>query len=381
MWQIAWADLQEHIARWRTRTFPADEPTADQWLDSVRLRIDDLVDFARVHSPYFSSFDTSKLSILVALVVQAPRTETPSNESLVDTLVAKATSEVQNPDPNRCFEIVTAWGCGWGRNIDPCAGPWEKTWPLAMLALRSIVEASVRQTVGMIQKRVNEMDIIGRDDIRLYADMIALELAKSRCACGSHLKSCKQKDDHACCRPAHRLATWKPAERTLRSFVAEAVRGLADDEFRSGAYALSMLYPLLRDDTRLIVGSVEFKVCHVCDEKYEGSVCANPACRAPDDLHRTRHEARKNWLLIPYDMFDGRGHYVLVERWRCSACACLYPLELPHCPLSHGVQLSPGHGSRTTSVWVYSPRRRSASRPVLIEWLDLVAEELEEAPE
>jgi hypothetical protein len=244
-----------------------------------------------------------------------------------------------------------------------------------------MVEASVRQTVGMIQKRVDELDNIGRDEIRLYADMIVLELAKNRCACGSHLKSCKQKGHHACCRPEHKLAHWKPAERSLRSFIAEAVRGLAEDEFRSGAYGVSMLCPLLREDFRLLVGIAEFKVCHICGEKYEGSHCANPVCRALGDLHQTRHIARKNWLLIPYDPFDGRGSYSLIQRWRCPACACLYPLELDRCPLFHGDKPSPGHGARTTAVWVYTPRRRGEASLVVREWLDLVDEELEEESE
>lgn len=381
MWQLVWAELRERVATWRAQAFPADEPSADQWIDSVRLRFDDLVEYARPRTSSSLGFDTAELAVVVAMLVQAPRHEDPPEQASVDALLAVAAREVYSPTASQCLEIVIAWGCGWEREIDLHATAWDRTWPLAVVALRSMVEASVRQTIGMIQGRIDDLERVGRDEIRLYADLIALELAKSHCTCGSHLKSCKDKAGHPCCRLPHKLIHWKPAERSLRSFVAEAVRGLADDKFRAGAYAVSMLYPLLRDDTRLVVGVAEFRVCHVCGEKYEGSHCAVPTCRAPDDLHRTRHEPRKNWLLIPYDLFDGRGAYVLVERWRCSACASLYPLGRVHCPLSHGAQPVPSHGTRTTSVWVYSPRRRGASRPALKEWLDLVEEELEEAAE
>lgn len=381
MWQLVWAELRERVATWRAQAFPADEPSVDAWIDRVRLRFDDLVACAHPRPPSVLALDATQLAVFVAMLVQGPRQNDPPEQASVDALLAVVAREVHSPTASQCLEIVTAWGCGWGREIDLHTTAWDRTWPLAVVALRSMVEASVRQTIGMIQGRIDDLERVGRDEIRLYADLIALELAKSHCTCGSHLKSCKDKAGHFCCRPPHKLIHWKPVERSLRSFVAEAVRGLAEDELRSGAYAVSMLYPLLRDDTRLLVGSAEFKVCHTCGEKYEGSHCPNPICRAPDDLHRTRHEARKNWLLIPYDTFDGRGHYDLAERWRCSACACLYPVALAHCPLAHDSEPSSGHGSRTTSVWVYSSRRRTVSRPILKEWLDLVEEELEEAPE
>jgi hypothetical protein len=209
----------------------------------------------------------------------------------------------------------------------------------------------------------------------LYADIITLEIAHNKCSCGAHVKKCQDPSTHKCCRPDHRLENWQPAKRTLRSFIAETVRGNAGKSLLVGGYATSALYSRVREDYRLEVGTVEFKRCHKCGERYEGNRCGSAKCRAYADLYYTRHEARKNWLLIPYDSVDGKGHYAMQLRWCCPSCRNLFPLALERCPLCHGAGLAPRHGKLPSSVWVYLSRR-----PDLREWLDMVSDELDEDP-
>jgi hypothetical protein len=180
---------------------------------------------------------------------------------------------------------------------------------------------------------------------------------------------------HGCCPEPYHLAGWQAGgPLSLQGFVAQAVRGSAADALRGGAFRSSLLYPLLHDSLGVVIGAVEFHVCHAdtCHAAdirqaitagrhlggqdvqqwqgrgvYRGAVC--PTCGTPYDRRQSYALSRRHWIVLP-DQWG--GSYTALERWRCTHCGNLYPLRWRACPLCqhHG-------GHRRNQLWVYEPHR------------------------
>jgi hypothetical protein len=332
-----------------------------------------------------------ELAIALALAALGPQDSGAPPDAVWLALQQLVDAALPRFDPECILEIVIAWGCGWQRRIQSPADQWEGRWSRAVLALRSIVEGSVRQAIEQIAQFMADSEGISQQfrallmrrpdgshtpaygQRRSYANLIALELMHDRCSCSYHRRGCRELPDgqHSCgrdcCVAGHRLSTWQPADRMLRVFVAEAVRGSAARSLQTGAFATSALYPRLREDSGLRVALVEFKICHVgnapfiaiarqqgkqpalkglAHPPFEGNRC--PTCHTAADRQHTYFYARKNWLAIPYE--EG-GTYSMIERWRCTLCGNLYPLEETQCPLCR----SGSQPQRPTTVWMYHP--------------------------
>jgi hypothetical protein len=373
MVQQSWAELQQLIAGWGAHSSDADGLSTDLWIDTFHVRFPEIVEYICAHASPGFSLGGQALWVAASVHLLRPSHSISFQISAMERILRVIEREAPRSDVDRCMDIVVAWGCGWGRTVKHSSNPWEGTWTKAIMVLRRVVEASVHHTVQLLKDKCDELDEISRDHIRMYADIITLEIAHSKCSCGAHVKKCKDPSTHKCCRLDHRLSSWQPVKRTLRSFIAETVRGNAGKSLLVGAYSTSALYTRVREDFRLEVGTVEFKRCHKCGERYEGNRCGIAGCRASADPYYTRHEARKNWLLIPYDSVDGRGRYAMQLCWSCPSCRNLFPLALERCPLCHGAGLAPRHGKLPSSVWVYLTRR-----PNRREWSDTVSNELDE---
>jgi hypothetical protein len=210
------------------------------------------------------------------------------------------------------------------------------------------------------------------DRFNSHAQHVAMELSFGACRCGHGGRG-----GGPCGRSDHQLASWPPEHCHLQAFVAMAVRGSPRLPLRAGAFAVSMLADLLRDDHLVRVDVAEFHVCHVCNSDLLrrairgrgfdlGSVtrglhdfnrCHDCGTLANPD--RTYQVARKNWLVVPADW---GGQYDPVRRHRCACCGGLFAASHDRCPLCrHPVPAA----HRLTSVWVRRvglEARRSTAR-------------------
>jgi hypothetical protein len=259
----------------------------------------------------------------------------------------------------RCGDVVElaiAWGCGWNRVVAP-EHEWHGRWVGAVLALSSLAEGSINQSMRWLCRNVQGFtatlrrfgDAEVRERIRSDADEIAVELATGACRCG---------------RPEHQLATWSPGVCRLPAFVATAVRGSAEASLRAGAFATSMLAPLVAEDHLVRVELVEFKVCHVCFRDQiraavrerrpielsavaqglsDGGRC--PICGTAYDHARTYRAGRKNWLIVPA---DSGGQYQAVRRYRCRDCGNLFATGRDRCPIC---DCEVRHPDRFANLW------------------------------
>jgi hypothetical protein len=269
------------------------------------------------------------------------------------------------------LDLAIAWGCGWRRRVWPDHG-WHSRWVVAVLSLSAMVEGSINQAVRWLEANVQQFRESLRADGELqldqrmesYAHTIAVELATAGCRCG-HGSATHRSPAGGCGQPGHQLAAWRPERCRLHAFVATAVRGSARRTIAGGAFSVSMLSGLLRDDHLLRVDTAEFRVCHRCNGDlirlaaqrgrridlsslgrglYDLGRC--PSCESPPDPERTYRVARKNWLIVPAEW---GGQYHPVHRHRCGGCGNLYAVELGRCPIC-GAQGR--HRDRHTFVWV-----------------------------
>lgn len=371
-----WTDLRARLRRWERGLIGGAEPSREQRIELLHTR------FADLCADMATSLRGREQPLGLAVAALGPAGDPPAE---LWAALAPLGRTLPDDDPERALELAIAWGCGWGRA--PTGQGWAARWPDALFALRRIVESSVRTTFQQIvQLLADAPPILGRgarEEARSCAGLIAVELAHGLCRCGNHRRSCKQHPDgsrscgQGCCTPGHNLREWTHHVR-LRVFVAEAVRGSAARSVRGGALLTGSLYRLLTESAGVLVGPVEFKICHVCHADtirralggrrapainslrpssqeapkglYEGPRC--PTCRTPFLLGGSYSIARKNWLLIPYDM---GGAYTQYERWRCVACRNLFPLELAGCPLCGMAS----HPQRPTAIWAAAQQRAS----------------------
>jgi hypothetical protein len=317
-------------------------------------------------------FTRQELAILLAIVFLCPEAERTHQAMICQQLMAISPDDDEVED-EACLDLVIAYGCGWGREVATNSENGEERWPRAIFALRILVEGSLHHTfkliIPLLPYKFSLFSGPMREWGRLYSNVITLELLHDRCRCGKHKQGCKKKGDgyacgRECCRDEHRLSGWQPEVCSLQAFVAQGIRGNASSQLKTGALATSMLYPLLNEDSGVTVDSVEFKICGSCSDTavlktiaqhkepkgqgsvmYEGNTC--PECDTPANRQTTYHKARKNWILIPYEL---GGAYEMINRWRCPRCRNLFPITLAACPLCD----SPTP-QRKTTIWVYSP--------------------------
>jgi hypothetical protein len=276
-------------------------------------------------------------------------------------------------------DLAVAWGCGWSRPV--AAGhEWHGRWVAALLSLSWLVGGSINRTVRWLEDRVSGVQDATRglgageraERFTSHAQHLAMELSSGACRCGHG-----DRGAGPCGRSDHRLASWRPEDCHLQAFVSTAVRGSPSLPVRAGAFAVSMLANLLRDDHLVQVGVAEFHVCHVCNadlvrEARRGrgfdlgdvtrglhDVNGCPDCGTLADPVRTYQVARKNWLVVPSDW---GGQYDAVRRHRCACCGGLFAASRDRCPVCHHPVPS---GHRLTSVWVRrvgQEARRSSAR-------------------
>ncbi len=363
------AVTQIHI--WLRDHFPQEGPLEGQisrFLASFAESLDQFL----VQHPAEDALTRQELAFLLAIVFLCPEGEQASWERLCQQLLTlspygeEATGEA-------CLDLVIAYGCGWRQKLVTGSENWAGRWHRAILALRIFVEGSLHQTfkliIPLLPYKFSLFSGPMKEWGRLYSNVIALELLNDRCRCGKHKQGCKKKGDdyacgRACCRDEHQLSSWQPEVCSLQAFVAHAIRGNASSQLKTGALTTSMLYPLLNEDSGVTVDSVEFKVCGSCSDTavlntiaqhkepksqgsvmYEGNSC--PECDTSANRQTTYHKARKNWILIPYEL---SGAYEMLDRWRCPRCRNLFPVNLAACPLC-----TASTPQRKTTIWVYSP--------------------------
>lgn len=339
------AEASDPVAAYHGRAFPA-------YLDGLRELVTRQRD--RAHG------------VLLAALALGPRSGGLPGAGDIGELV-----ELASDATGDVLDLAVAWGCGWRRQVWPDHG-WHSRWVVAVLALSALVEGSINQAVRWLEANVSDFREALRADgepeldqrLESYAHTIAVELATGGCRCG-HGNLTHRSPAGGCGQPDHQLAGWRPERCRLRAFAANAVRGSARSAVAAGAFSVSMLSGLLRDDHLLRVDTAEFRVCHRCNGDlirlaaqrgrridlsslgrglYDLGRC--PSCETPPDPERTYRVARKNWLLVPAEW---GGQYDPVHRHRCGSCGNLFAVERGRCPIC-GAQSR--HRDRRTCVWV-----------------------------
>ena len=367
----SWQTAVSNISRWLHDQFLENVPLEDRigrFLASFTQNLDQFI----AQYPEKTDLTRPELALLMAVVFLYPAEETADWQQLVKQLLAHAANG-KAPSNEALLDLAIAYGCGWQRALAIRDHETEERWHRAILALRIMVEGSLHQTFKLIIPLLPYQISLFSGSIkewgRFYSNVITLELLNNRCRCGKHKQDCKKKGDsyvcgRACCRDEHQLAAWEPKVCSLQAFVAHSIRGNASSQLKTGALATSMLYPLLNEDSGITVDSVEFKVCGRCSDTavlqsiaqhqepksqgsvmYEGNSC--PECDAPANRQTTYHKARKNWILIPYEL---GGAYEMLDRWRCPRCRNLFPITWTACPIC-----ASSTPQRKTNIWVYSP--------------------------
>jgi len=364
-----WVFIRSALAAWKHHIFSTTEPPPDAWVQALR-ETDLFAITSLIPAPSRFVYTPCDLVLAVALIALGPRDDGDPPDHQWDTLRQIVRAEVSHPAPEYWLEVVIAWGCGWRRTAQPRADTWDGEWEYAVFALCSMVMGSVRTTIKhlarVLANKYQEHTVMhllrvpdsttqlaqllptgdapgpltAAGELGLYASQMTLELLDSP---EEHATS--GTDAHPPSHAAHRLASWQPADRTLRVFVAEAVRGSASKELKTNAFRSSMLYPLLQEDLGIHVYFAEFKFCHAdtCDGAlihhsvttgtplkitdsrhgvYEGDRC--PICATPAVHGRTYMIARRNWLIVPHDY---GGTYEMQARWHCTFCGTLFPIS------------------------------------------------------
>ncbi len=359
-----WQYARSALAQWKWQVFAAQQPPPpDVWLHAFRTT--DLIALTTLSDFPDSTYSIRDRIIGIAMIALGPRQAGDPPDHQWHTLRQIVQHDVPHLEPAHWLEVVIAWGCGWQRTPAPHRTAWDGAWEYAVLALYDMVAGSVRATIKQILRvlshKFNDHPLrpllhtpahstnlthllhLGAatdltpaaGELTLYAAEITMELLPRLVP--PHAAPPDRYDPH-------QLAHWQPAHRSLRVFLAEAVRGSASRELKTNAFRQGLLYPLLQQDFGIRVDTAEFKLCHseacngpliaasvasghplklsaVSTSLYEGARC--PVCQTPADPARTYHIARRNWLLVPYDY---GGMYELQARWHCPHCGTLFPI-------------------------------------------------------
>jgi hypothetical protein len=364
---IEWAATRQALQTWEDQSFA----------DSPPIRGDDR--YMALFRPWYLGFaarsaDTRREMVALALVAFGPQGEGDPPDAVWADVYQAVTHYAPSDDRDQWLDLVIAWGAGWrgGRMVPAGGSAWERVWESALVALIGMTEAALRETFAKLGTLLEEAhDQLSNLDqmaqLWPYASLIAMELAAGTCECVQRRRGGQQSDDpqddaqalenQRCRQEKHRLASWDPEKCRLRAFIAQAVRGSAIAGLQADAFKFSMLYPLLRMETGLLVGTAEFVVCQCNTEALSsvretgaplqikslvrGSQAGQKTARAQGlhnratcpDCHRhpvrehCYYIAREKWFLIPY---THGGSYYEIERLKCKQCNNLlvYPDDL-----------------------------------------------------
>ncbi len=272
------------------------------------------------------------------------------------------------PPPRRNpFDLVLAFGRGWGREVRPGAG-WDGRWEGAVLALVEQARFSLMFTDELLKGQLG-LSLLQVDEARSLAAGFAVSLL-GRCDCGHHRRGCGGSCGGDCCFEDHDLARWEPDRVPLRAFVDQAVRGTAQRRVLGAAFAESLLYRALEPEGRILCRVVEVTRCGSCGESFEGSRCFTPGCDALPSAAQARF-GRRNRLIIPLP--HPGGAYMEAQRWECRECRNLYGHGRPaslrdgdaRCPQC-AWEPPPGKRPPSVSVWqrVTAEDRRGVPQPL-----------------
>lgn len=265
------------------------------------------------------------------------------------------------------FDLVLAWGAGWGREVTP--GPdWEGRWEGAVLALVEQARFSILASDELLRNQLG-LDLLEHDELASLASSFAVSLL-GRCDCDHHRRGCGGSCGRSCCFEDHDLSRWDPARVPLRAFVDQAVRGTAQRRVLGAAFAEGLLYRALEPEGRVLCRVVEVSRCASCDATFEGSRCHTPGCEAEAGAAHAR-VARRNRLIVPLP--QPGGAYVEAQRWECRSCKHLYGHGRPsslrdgeaRCPRC-GWEPADGRRPHSVSVWqrVGADDRRGVPQPL-----------------
>lgn len=280
-------------------------------------------------------------AILAGMALLAPAPE--RRPALLDALLAQADRDHCTELPERCFELVLAWGCG----RHPATLPPGPAWPNATLALAGLCEPLVatvlRQLValqlpppaGTRLAALHADPLVGAQS---YAHTLALDLSSDYGRAALH--------------------AWQPARRSLGRHLLEQFGGQPGHAaLRSGAFASGLLYPLLQEELGLLDGTVAFSVCasSPCNGAaiaraveagqaaqlselasgglFEGSRCAS--CGQPAHPHQTYRLPRRHWLIVPQTR---GGAYEQRLFLNCTACGHHFPCSASYIYLHEALE-------------------------------------------
>lgn len=274
------------------------------------------------------------------------------------TSLAELTRGEQRLNP---FDLVLAFGSGWGRTVSRGAGGWSGRWEAAIAAMINQVRASLLVTSHLLDLHFPQFSLSQDDLLELPSYFTGALLGG--CDCGHHRRGCGGTCGRGCCFPAHDLGSWDPAKCHLRPFIDQAVRGITGEQILGGAFAESLTFRALEGDGRILCRKVEFKRCPGCGMLYDEPRCPTPGCEPPGGPVLT--VARSNWLIRPEQ--EG-GNYREVLRWVCGRRGCknLYPIRYLRtrvalsdpCPLCGWVAPDGGRPASLT-VWARLPEARA----------------------
>ncbi|MPY94602.1 MAG: hypothetical protein GEV08_16535 [Acidimicrobiia bacterium] len=300
-----------------------------------------------------------------AFTLFGPPTAGRPPEEIFEAFLA-ATAELPENRRNP-FDLVIAFGSGWGRTVVPAAG-WEGRWEGAVLALVEQVRFAASATDELLKGQLG-LDLVEHDELPSLAAGFAVSLL-GRCDCAHHRRGCGGQCGRGCCFEDHELGRWDPARVPLRAFVDQAVRGTAQRRVLGAAFAEGLLYRALEPEGRVLCRVVEVSQCNTCGATFEGPRCHSPGCDAAAGAAHGR-VARRNRLIVPLP--QPGGAYVEAQRWECRSCKNLYGHGRPaslregdaRCPRC-GWEPPAGRRPHSVSVWqrVGADERRGVPQPL-----------------
>jgi len=262
------------------------------------------------------------------------------------------------PDPRtmNAFDLMLAFGCGWGRAVVRDGGPWWGRWEVAYPAMINQVGASLLASNRLLANQFPQFALTSDDLLELPGDF-AVSLLGS-CDCGHHRRECQRRCGRECCFAPHDLGSWDPLTCHLRPFVDQAVRGTATGQILGGAFAESLTYRELERQGRILRRRVEFKQCPGCGQLFDEATCPTPGCEPPEGVS-VPQMVRPNWLILPEH--EG-GNYREMVRWVCAVCSSVYPIRFDlaapvvgdPCPVCDWTPPS-GTPPRRITLWVRRP--------------------------
>jgi hypothetical protein len=351
-WAADWPVLAAERERWR-RGNPASGGTLPARLAfGAHANFASFVDFVR-HGPEGASHSEPALAMAFFGPPGSPPPEVWDGYVALHRRLAASVSGRRKLNP---FDLMLAFGCGWGRSVLAGARGWHGRWEAAYATMINQVRASVIATNRLLVDEFPQFELTPDDLLELPGDFTVSLLGG--CDCGHHRRECGNNCGRACCFAPHALAAWDPSACHLRPFIDQAVRGTAVRRILGAAFAESLTYYALAREGRILRRRVEFKCCSRCQHLYDEATCPVPGCDGPegDVVART---PRPNWLIHPEH--EG-GNYREMIRWVCGHCKNLYPIRFrlrerisdDPCPVC-GWNAPPRKAPGTVTVWVRVP--------------------------